>query len=76
MRRSTDKNLEHCWEIRDCPDEWKNDCDARELKVGNICWFVNGTFCEGKYTDIWEDKIQTCRQCEVFKQMIAVIEDK
>jgi DNA-binding XRE family transcriptional regulator len=76
LRRSTAKNIRPCWEIRSCPDEWKDLCDAWELKVGNICWFVNGTYCEGKYNDIWEDKMQTCRQCEVFKQMIAVIEDK
>jgi transcriptional regulator with XRE-family HTH domain len=75
LKRSTDENIIPCWEIRNCPDEWKDSCAAWENKTGNICWFVNGTFCDGKFNNIWKDKMNTCRQCEVFKQMIAVIED-
>jgi len=71
LKRSVDKNLRPCWEIRNCPDEWRENCTAWEYKAGNICWFINGTFCEGKFTDIWEDKMRTCQQCEVLRRIIT-----
>ena len=75
LKRSKDETIRPCWEIRDCPEEWRVNCTAWESKAGDICWFVNGTFCEGKFSDTWEKKIMFCRQCEVFKRMIAVTKE-
>jgi transcriptional regulator with XRE-family HTH domain len=75
LKRSADENVRPCWEIRDCPDEWRDNCIAWEYKVGDICWFVNGTFCEGEFNNIWEEKMQFCRQCEAYEQMIAITEE-
>ena len=63
-----------CWEMRNCPDEWKVNCPAFELKAGHLCWFINGTFCSGKCQDNWRKKIEICRKCEVFQKMTLLIE--
>ncbi len=75
LKRSSDESTGSCWDITDCPDEWRTKCTAWEHKLGNLCWFVNGTYCKGKFNDVWEKKMKTCRECEVFKQMIAMSTD-
>jgi len=56
-----------CWEIQHCPMERRKKCIAWEFGAGNICWFVNGTFCHGEYQADWAEKIKICRQCGVFR---------
>jgi len=70
LKRSLAENARPCWEIRKCPNEWRENCTAWEFKVGHICWFINGTFCKGECQDSWEEKIELCRQCEVFRSII------
>ena len=55
------------WEARHYPGEWKADCAAWEFKAGHLCWFINGTFCNGESQDNWTKKIELRRQCEVFQ---------
>ena len=55
-----------CWRIKKCPTEQKKQCPAWEFKSGNLCWFINGTICEGSTHKNWEDKMKVCRSCEVF----------
>ena len=55
-----------CWKIKNCPPELKKQCPAWEFKSGNLCWFINGTICEGSIHDKWNDKMKICRSCEVF----------
>jgi len=69
LKRSSDKSSKPCWEIRDCPEEWRRNCTAWEFSAGYSCWFINGTFCQGQYQGNWEKKIELCRQCEVFLSM-------
>ena len=76
LKRSKDKSVSPCWDITSCPDEWRVHCTAWEHKVGNLCWFVNGTYCKGKFNDIWEQKMQTCRECEAFKRMVTLSEER
>ncbi len=59
-----------CWEMQHCPLKWRKKCMAWELEVGNICWFVNGTFCRGEYQGDWAGKMILCRQCGVFRARI------
>jgi hypothetical protein len=59
-----------CWEIQGCPLEWKENCAAWEYKTGHLCWFINGTFCQGESQKNWGEKIKLCRQCKVFQSML------
>jgi hypothetical protein len=70
LKRTSNKNSKPCWEINDCLIEWRRNCVAWEYKAGNLCWFINGTFCQGKYQDDWEMKIELCVQCKVFVSII------
>lgn len=73
LKRAMDETTGPCWEIRNCPMERKGKCTAWELEAGYFCWFVNGTFCQGKIQENWNKKIQLCRECEVFKSMLPNI---
>lgn len=59
-----------CWVIRKCPSEIKQNCPAWELQVGQLCWFINGTICQGQVQDSWQKKMKICRQCKVFETML------
>ena len=58
-----------CWRIKKCPPARKKQCPAWEFKSGNLCWFINGTICEGTVHKDWKDKMKTCRACEVFTSL-------
>jgi len=73
LKRSMDKGSKPCWEIRDCPAEWRENCAAWEFKAGHFCWFINGTFCQGQVQESWKKKIQLCRRCKVFRSMLPAI---
>jgi DNA-binding XRE family transcriptional regulator len=55
-----------CWKIKKCPPEQKKQCPAWEFKSGNLCWFINGTICDGSVHGNWNEKMKICRSCEVF----------
>jgi len=55
---------------RSCTAEVRENCPAWQFDAGNICWFINGTLCEGKAQGSWEKKMQVCRDCEVYKSML------
>jgi DNA-binding XRE family transcriptional regulator len=59
-----------CWVIRKCPMEIRQDCPAWEFQVGNLCWFINGTICQGRTQESWQKKMKICRQCRVFQTMM------
>jgi hypothetical protein len=65
-----------CWDIRKCSAHQKNNCTAWELTAGYFCWFINGTYCEGKVRKNWNEKIKVCRQCEVYNSMLQVIRQR
>lgn len=69
-KTSLDENISLCWETQNCPSEWRQKCAAWELKAGHFCWFINGTFCQGKLQESWEEKIELCRQCNVLRSML------
>jgi len=70
--KSTDK----CWNIRECPDQLHKTCPAREFQAEDMCWFINGTRCSGKVHESWEEKMNECRECEVFKGFFEPHKDK
>jgi len=60
-----------CWKIKKCPPEIKGRCPAWEFRAGKLCWFINGTICEGTAQKDWQEKMKTCRRCEVFISLLA-----
>jgi len=72
LKRAMDETIGPCWEIRNCPMEWRGECTAWEFNAGYFCWFINGTFCQGRVQKNWNQKIQLCRECEVYKLMLPV----
>ena len=55
-----------CWDLMDCPENKFEKCPAWEFNSGELCWFINGTKCNGKAHDSWENKMKECRICRVF----------
>ena len=73
LKVSVDRNIRPCWEIKNCPNEWRENCIVWELKANYFCWFLNGTFCQGQIQESWDKKIQLCRECEVYKSMLSTL---
>jgi len=65
-----DDKRKACWEIKKCPDHYREQCPAYEFQCDKLCWFINGTICEGKSHHNWHEKFKICRECEVFKQLL------
>ena len=74
LKKGMDRVLSPCWEIMNCPIEHREKCSAWELQAGDYCWFINGTYCQGKMQDSWNKKIQICRTCEVYKAIFPATE--
>ena len=64
------KSRKPCWLIKKCAPEQKKKCPAWEFKTGKLCWFINGTVCEGQIHRNWEEKMKICRSCEVLLSML------
>jgi len=62
-----------CWSVKKCPRECKQKCPAWEFNAGRICWFINGTICQGKAQISWTKKMQLCRKCGVFKSVLSSV---
>ena len=69
-----DKKAKPCWETRTCPQEKREQCPAWEFSSGDLCWFINGTICDGTVHNSWTDKLKLCRTCDVFKDILAKID--
>lgn len=59
-----------CWEVKQCVTRDREQCPAWELQAGTLCWFVNGTMCQGIAQDSWKRKMELCRSCEVFSDLV------
>lgn len=70
MKQGIPRNLRPCWDVRDCPPENREACPAWEFKVGDLCWFINGTVCQGKAQGSWAKKMKICRSCGVFAKIM------
>ncbi|MFQ6078548.1 MAG: helix-turn-helix domain-containing protein [Thermodesulfobacteriota bacterium] len=66
MKKSHNKGKKPCWTIRRCPVEMRRNCPAWEFQSGHLCWFINGTLCQGEVQESWHEKMKMCRQCDVF----------
>jgi len=68
---SNDRNIQPCWETKNCPVERRNNCVVWDLQVRHFCWFVSGTNCQGKTQKNWNEKLELCRDCEVFQSLLG-----
>jgi DNA-binding XRE family transcriptional regulator len=59
-----------CWEIRGCAPEMREACPTWEFKSGHLCWFINGTICQGKPQVSWTQKMALCKKCKVFTPLM------
>jgi len=64
------KGQKSCWVIKRCPSERKKQCPAWEFHAGKLCWFINGTICEGVVQKNWKEKMKICRTCEVLSSLL------
>jgi hypothetical protein len=60
-----------CWKTTECPLDRRKDCPAWEFKTGDLCWFINGTICEGYAHKDWKEKMKYCRSCKVLRAHIS-----
>ena len=70
-QRGKVKDSRLCWEIRRCPPETRETCPAWEFDLGHLCWFINGTICQGEPQESWGEKMKVCRRCEVFSSTLS-----
>jgi hypothetical protein len=66
------KGVLSCWDIQSCPEERRRVCPAWEFNAGHLCWFINGTICEGRPRVSWSSKMSVCRRCKVFRNNVGV----
>jgi DNA-binding transcriptional regulator YiaG len=64
------KGQKSCWILKQCPTDRKKQCPAWEYRLGKLCWFINGTICDGNVYRDWKKKMKLCRSCEVFVSMM------
>ena len=75
MKRPHKMSHRTCWVVKNCPLKIRESCPAWEFRVGYLCWFINGTICHGKVQNNWREKIKLCRQCEVFRFVLPLIQE-
>ena len=66
------KGVLPCWDMQGCPEERRRVCPAWEFNAGHLCWFINGTICEGRPRVSWSKKMNICRRCKVFRNNVGV----
>jgi DNA-binding XRE family transcriptional regulator len=64
------KSRKPCWDIKKCSVERQTQCPAWEFRAGDLCWFINGTICDGGVQKNWQDKMKICRTCKVLSNLI------
>jgi DNA-binding XRE family transcriptional regulator len=69
-KMNTNNAIKPCWEIINCPDDWRKNCVVWKFKARHFCWFINGTFCHGQYQEQWKKKVELCRECEVYQSRL------
>ena len=60
-----------CWAVKKCSPDQKKRCPAWEFRSGDLCWFINGTVCEGTVQESWKEKMKICKSCEVFSSLLS-----
>jgi len=69
MKKRTDRGKKFCWVTNKCSPDRKENCPAWEYRAGDLCWFINGTICDGQVHIDWKEKMSVCRECNVYKEL-------
>ena len=69
-KRAMEIKSKPCWTLKKCPPGRKKLCPAWEFRAGNLCWFINGTICEGIAHRVWKEKMKLCKRCEVWSSLM------
>ena len=69
-KAETLKPAKPCWIINKCPPELRDHCPAWEFQTGTLCWFINGTICDGTVHKNWQEKIEICKHCKAFPEAL------
>jgi len=56
-----------CWEMENCD---KKECPAYG-RTDVMCWFIDGTLCKGQPMGKFPDKLDECRECQVYKEHVG-----
>ncbi|MDP3028751.1 MAG: ATP-binding protein [Deltaproteobacteria bacterium] len=56
-----------CWDLEDCD---KKGCPAYG-RTDVMCWFIDGTHCKGQPMGKFPDKLDECRECQVYKEHVG-----
>ncbi len=75
-KRDHNKKLQACWTIKKCPKKRREQCPAWEFQAGKMCWFINGTICECKSMNSWDEKMNICKQCVVLADLLKPIQER
>ncbi|MBW1730380.1 MAG: helix-turn-helix transcriptional regulator [Deltaproteobacteria bacterium] len=70
-KRGTAQRNKSCWTIMHCPLERKTRCPAWEFRSGTLCWFINGTICQGAPHQSWAEKMNLCKKCDVLADLVG-----
>ena len=76
MAMSRNRKQKNCWEEKKCPLEDRQICPAWEYQLGHLCWFINGTICDGLVHESWKEKMELCKKCKVFQDILPSLEEK
>jgi len=60
----------NCWVIKKCTADQKKKCPAWEYHAGKLCWLIPGTICDRDSQGSWQEKMKTCRGCEVLQTVL------
>ncbi len=58
------------WQLKGCSPEQRLSCPAWQLRVGNASWFINAGICSGTIQESWPEKMELCRDCEMFQGLL------
>ncbi len=72
LKYRASKKSKPCWLTQNCPVERRRDCPAWQFDAGHLCWFINGTICEGLPQGSWKKKMTLCQECEVYRSILPL----
>ncbi|BCL59624.1 helix-turn-helix domain-containing protein [Desulfomarina profundi] len=67
-QRGRKNSLTPCWEKKEC--DVKETCPAWEFQSGHLCWFLCGTKCDCTHDISQKEKIEICKQCDIFQALL------
>jgi hypothetical protein len=62
------KGITACWDLKNCQD--RENCPAWEFESGHMCWYIFGTLCDCTKDANNKIKVEICKRCEIFKNLL------